>query len=139
METSKLTAVWLLNLANDMRIAKGDDPLDDLPMSERQNAERCIIANAFNYGCVVEPDEAKITFQSVEDVDTYFKVMGLDKSNYDYEGDPDLERDEDGWYVGQVFECMEAPMTPELVEIAEDFDSGLVFQQYAEKEEDDTL
>jgi hypothetical protein len=89
--TDKETTVWLLNLANDMRRHKNYPTLADLPESIPQDPTNCIIANAFNFGCRVMPDEGTITFQCQEDVDVYFKVMNLDRSNYLLVPDLDIQ------------------------------------------------
>lgn len=142
-EVNKETATWLLNLANDMRRAKEDQLLNDLPLSIPNNSENCIIANAFNYGCQVEPGNGGfITFQTIEDRNTYLKVMGMEWSPEEYECDCTedyfcgCEDKEDtitvtynGVNLGSYYYA-NAPMTEELVKIAEDFDEGLLFEEY---------
>lgn len=49
MENHEL--VTLLNVANDLR----DSTLSDLPISEPESANHCLVARAFNYNCEVEP------------------------------------------------------------------------------------
>jgi hypothetical protein len=124
----------LLNLANDMRALHNDQKLDDLPTSVPQDQYHCIIANAFNYGCTVEPGEALITFKSREDVEAYLKVMGF---SYNYLTSDNEYGEDEGWlYVDDYgeyrAEYYEAPMTPELVDIAEQFDTGTLFREYSE-------
>jgi hypothetical protein len=120
---------WLLNIANDMRKAKGDKLLVDLPSSVPQDPNNCIIANAFNYGCNVDPAPGIITFQNEEDVDTYFQVMGLNKADFTYDDD-DFADDE--VYRGHVYDSNEAPMTQELIDIAEAFDNRSLFLEYVD-------
>ena len=135
-ETNNDIAVWLLNVANDMRKAKNDAELIDLPVSVPQDTDHCIIANAFNYGCSVDPGAGTITFSDINDVDTYFKVMNLERSNFLYQDDVYFENgqyyriDDDDYVSEQVFEENEAPMTPELIEIAEEFDAGVILHDY---------
>lgn len=129
----KSTAVWLLNLANDMRKAKNDKTLDDLPVSIPQDANRCIIANAFNYGCNVDPDSGMITFKTQEDRDTYLKVMDIDSETSDdlYIGIDEIsEEDYNEWNT--VYCTTEAPMTAQLIDIAQLFDTGELFAEYSE-------
>lgn len=45
----------LVNLANDLREAFGGPPLTDLPRSKPGNAQQCLIARAFNFGCEIHP------------------------------------------------------------------------------------
>lgn len=108
--------VWLLNMANDMRAAKGDTKLEDLPDSVPSRASACLIANAFNYGCYVNPNPShasepgKIQFQSYGDAQTYCKVVDLSEEsirthNYD-----------ETVYV--------VPLTKELNAVAYQFDLG---------------
>ena len=118
--TERETAVWLLNLANDMRARKGYKQLTRLPESVPQDSQRCIIANAFNFGCSVDPDEGIITFQNTEDRNTYLNVMNIDLEK-DYEHDLELLD-----YLGDS----QAPMTEELMEIAEAFDNHEMFSEY---------
>lgn len=134
-QTDPAKVSYLLSLANDMRLAKGDTPLVDLPESIPEEPEHCIIANAFNYGCSVDPGAGLINFESQSDVDTYFKVMNLDPSEYyfpdDYQHLEDYDLEDFFNYADrQVLGHCEAPMTPELIEIAELFDEGTWFQEY---------
>lgn len=138
-EHEKEIAVWLLNLANDMRRAKQDKILDDLPPSVQQDPEECIIANAFNYGCTVDPGTGVITFQTEEDRNTYLKIMNINPndggSTYKFEGYGEItDEDFDHYYV---YDTCEAPMTKELIEIAESFDSGYLFSDYTWGPEDE--
>lgn len=126
----KETAVWLLNLANDMRKRKGNQKIVDLPPSIPQDTDRCIIANAFNYGCSVDPDSGIIDFQTVEDRDTYLNVMNIEMEKdfpewlEDEYGDEPNKRND--FYLNATI----APMTNQLIEIAEMFDSGDLFTEY---------
>ncbi len=69
---------FLLGLANDLRIAKGDDILEDLPVSTPEDTGCCLVANAFNYGCEVIPyygQVGTIIFESEEDLSVYLSVV----------------------------------------------------------------
>lgn len=46
----------LLAFANAIREAGGADPLDALLPSVPSNTKKCLIANALNFGCEVEPN-----------------------------------------------------------------------------------
>lgn len=105
---------WLLGMANDMRTAKGDATLDDLPISVPEDIGSCLVANAFNYDCEVDPRTPSdsdpyrlgtIQFQEIEDVKTYCKITGLD-------------------LTGSMFATLECPLTPELNAVAVDFDNN---------------
>jgi hypothetical protein len=106
---------WLLDLANDMRIAKGDEQLNDLPQANKGQPRSCLIANAFNYGCSVYPaprDEifnAEISFKTQEDLDTYLKITGIENHRID-----------------EAWGTYTAQLTPELNDLAIKFDQGKI-------------
>jgi hypothetical protein len=98
---------WLLGLANDMRAAHEDDLLDDLPESYPEDASACIIANAFNYDCEVQPlrsGPGRIYFATEDDKEKYLTIVG------------EKSRIADAYLV--------AELTPELNEVALAFDDG---------------
>jgi hypothetical protein len=124
----ELTA-FLLSLANDMRRHKGDKALSDLPVSVPQEPEECIIANAFNYGCYVEPTGkgcGTIRFQTQLDRDTYLKVMKIDVEQDYPDWAEEFPNKEGAWEASNA-----APLTKELDEIACAFDEGMLFQKYS--------
>lgn len=109
----------LLSLANDMRLEKNDEPLVDLPKSTMRDSSNCLIANAFNYGCLVSPSggtigygsPGKIYFQSEEDAKTYCKVVEIKESKIIETGPNETK-----W-------TYYAPLTPLLDQIANRFDN----------------
>lgn len=120
---------YLLSLANDMRRAKGDEILDDLPESEPQEVHACIIANAFNYGCEVHPrgehlEDAYIEFTEREDLETYLKVMNItDWETWARKQTAMTDLYETCWWT-------RGPLNKELNSIAVDFDEGKRFVEY---------
>lgn len=114
---------YLLDIANDMRAAKGDKKLEDLPKSVPSDGANCLVANAFNYDCTVDPETREIVFTTQKDRDTYLSIMDISLAqgidNYD-----DWE-DEEGNYYSSV----SAPLTHELIDIAEGFDAHL-YEEY---------
>jgi hypothetical protein len=112
---------WLLSVANDMRRKKGSNEIEDLPDSEAGVPSRCIIANAFNFGCNVYPghkvETSEIIFKTKEDLDTYLKIMDLDQDSVV------TENDEYKYYA--------ARLTEDLNQVAIAFDEG----EYKEYEE----
>lgn len=106
---------WLLSMANDMRAANDDEKLDDLPISVPEDTGSCIIANAFNYGCEVNPaddvEKSYIQFWTETDAETYCQVTGLDFGNIR----PETIGSCTSWKV---------PLTPELNKVALAFDEG---------------
>jgi len=115
---------WLLGMANDMRARKNDDPLKDLPISVPEDTGACIIANAFNYDCEVDPRTPTdkdpdlvgwINFQTQEDVEAYCKITGIEPPNQAAFDDEGVSNEED------PYRCK---LTKELNEVALDFDSG---------------
>jgi hypothetical protein len=107
MEAPEL--VNLLNMANDMRKA-----IDDLPVSQMSNPNACLIANAFNYGCVVHPGDpgGYIYFNDYEDAVTYCIITEAPKESI-----------RQGWRGGE--NKWEVRLTSELNDIALTFDRGL--------------
>lgn len=106
---------WLLGYANDMRAAKNDKLLKDLPDSYKGQPGSCLIANAFNYDCEVFPfaggeiENTEISFRTQDDLDTYLKVTGVKDYNVDLAS---------GTYIAQL--------TPELNDVAIAFDQGKI-------------
>lgn len=103
---------WLLDTANEMRRLKNDDLLNDLPMSYMKKSSRCLIANAFNYGCRVYPgprssERSIIVFKTEEDLDTYLKVMEISEA----------------YVLSREKEDYSARLTQELNEVALGFDN----------------
>jgi hypothetical protein len=121
---SKENLTWLLNVANDMRAYHGDELLEDLPKSIPGNSSRCIIANAFNYGCHVGlSGTGTITFNNLEDRNAYMEVMELEFSDYDFEVLEDGTFDDLSTFgPNRIYIGYSAPMTPELLKIALQFD-----------------
>lgn len=140
----KEVSTYLLNLANDMRRAKNIlIPLSDLPVSDRREPHSCIIANAFNSGCEVEPGSETITWETEADANTYAKVMGflveikteLVLHDDDYPEDDEYENtyvwtDSEGNHWAELMSPYDTPMTNELVKIANEFDEGELFVEY---------
>lgn len=110
-KTSELA--HLLSLANDMRAAKGDNLLTELPKSTPGNAAACVVANAFNYGCNVYPGDG-IYFKVEEDAITYCKIVGVDPKRVKH--NPSRWRSANPWF---------APLTTELANLAHAFDNKL--------------
>src|SRR6187402_2687126 len=77
MENEELSK--LLNISNDLRNVKGDKLLDDLPVSDPEQTTSCLVANAFNYGCEVNPSANKkkgqIGFNNREDLEIYLNLV----------------------------------------------------------------
>lgn len=135
MKVDAKELVLLLELANEMRKKKGDDLLEDLPVSDPWKMESCLIANAFNYGCQVNPGEGLIFFQTLDDMEMYFKVLKemdlLDPSDdylCDFHGIPQGS----DWkkYLSTSMEGYVSPLPMILVDIAENFDRG-AYKPYA--------
>jgi hypothetical protein len=132
LTTDPADVSFLLSLANDMRREKGDPTLSDLPTSTPQEPNMCIIANAFNYGCEVNPHynprDRHILFNSEEDRDAYLKVVGISKEEL-----ADWQEEAAGkfWFKHDVA----APLTDELNDIATDFDEGKRFIEYVTEED----
>jgi len=122
MKTEKETLIYLLDLANEMRARKGDDQLTDLPESIPSSPGKCIIANAFNYGCEVLPSSKDdfrgvIIFNNQEDLDTYLDIVEIEKA--------------DIMHSDIVFS---AKLTKELNEIALNFDHGKILTKYVDQD-----
>lgn len=87
MRLNNQELVNLLEMANAMRKANGDKLLDDLPLSIPRDETACLIANAFNYGCIVIPEDehsggGNITFNSLNDAQNYCEITGLNLDHY---------------------------------------------------------
>lgn len=108
----------LLSFANEMRAAKGDSPLKDIPKSRRRIPSQCVIAKSFNYGCRVFPGAhgGLIIFNTLEDAQTYCKVVGI--------GVDDIYGEE-SLHIKQWV----APLTKELNDVAQRFDLG-IYKEY---------
>jgi hypothetical protein len=69
----------LLNIANDLRKAKGDRKLEDLPDAYPKAPEACLVAKAFNYGCYIDPSDTRgkgiICFDSIEDKELFLELV----------------------------------------------------------------
>ena len=133
MKPNKDALVYLLNLANDMRRAKGDNEIYALPGSTRHHPYDCIIANAFNYGCAVYPTLG-IFFQEEKDALTYCKVMDISPDNVKFiECDSKRPEDmDDNNYNPTAYDGRgpdlpwKAPLTNELEMIAKWFDNRTI-------------
>lgn len=112
---------WLLGMANDMRLANDDEPLEDLPISVPEDVGACIIANAFNYGCEVNPrneEVGTIIFWSQADAENYCSVTGIDPTT--------IVSKTNSLTSGETFVVK---LTPELNEVALNFDDGM-YEEY---------
>jgi hypothetical protein len=109
---------WLLGMANDMRAANDDEQLTDLPISVPEDVGACIIANAFNYGCEVNPssdgpETSYIQFWSRHDAEVYCKVTNIDPV--------EIKSVQDSLSSGTSWRVH---LTPELNDVAIAFDEG---------------
>lgn len=100
----------LLNLANDLRRSFAAEPLEELPKSRPQIPQACVIANALNFNCQVLPRRRGVgcvLFEKREHAERFIELTGQDARP---------------WPSGHGE--FEAPLTPELNEIARAFDRG---------------
>jgi len=125
MKTEKEKLIFLLDLANEMRVKNNDSQLDDLPMSIPGSIGKCIVANAFNYGCEVYPSKTHnnidgtkghILFKNEKDCLAYIKIIG--------------NALKDNVFPLKYGGFYKAPLSKELNQIALAFDEGRVFTEY---------
>jgi len=77
----------VIDFANKVRKAGGGNIIDSLMPSTPEQSDSCLIANALNFDCTIEPNSDDTWSMIIDDVDTGEKIaekLGLD---YNHHGD----------------------------------------------------
>lgn len=61
-----LTEAELLEIANKIRAAGGGDPLEAFFPSYQGDENQCLIANALNFGCKVQPMPTRVNYKAFD-------------------------------------------------------------------------